>query len=96
MTGAFIVDAVRTPVAKGKVGGAYADIHPVDLHAHVLRTLVDRVGIDPVRLLVESGSTRSTSQASDCEGGGERRERTLALAARLGPRAPYGMIGRRS
>jgi hypothetical protein len=32
---------------------------------------------------------------SDCEGD-ERRERTLAFAARLGPRAPYGMIGRRS
>src|SRR5690349_10289372 len=47
MTTAVIVDAVRTPVAKGKPGGAYADVHPVDLHAHVLRALVDRTGIDP-------------------------------------------------
>jgi acetyl-CoA acyltransferase len=47
MTSAVIVDAVRTPVAKGKPGGAYSDIHPVDLHAHVLRALVDRTGIDP-------------------------------------------------
>jgi acetyl-CoA acyltransferase len=45
---AVIVDAVRTPVGKGKPGGAYSAVHPVDLHAHVLRALVDRTGIDPV------------------------------------------------
>ncbi len=44
---AFIVDAVRTPIAKGKPGGAYSETHPVDLHAHVLAALVDRTGIDP-------------------------------------------------
>ncbi|QMW66354.1 thiolase family protein [Mumia sp. ZJ1417] len=44
---AVIVDAVRTPVAKGKPTGAYASVHPVDLHAHVLRTLVERTGLDP-------------------------------------------------
>ncbi|GAA0962990.1 thiolase family protein [Kribbella koreensis] len=44
---AVIVDAVRTPIAKGKPGGAYSSVHPVDLHAHVLRALVDRTGIDP-------------------------------------------------
>jgi acetyl-CoA acyltransferase len=47
MSTAVLIDAVRTPLAKGKPGGAYADIHPVDLHAHVLRALVDRTGIDP-------------------------------------------------
>ena len=47
MSAAVIVDAVRTPLAKGKPGGAYADIHPVDLHAASLRALVDRTGIDP-------------------------------------------------
>ncbi|GAB4006013.1 acetyl-CoA C-acyltransferase [Nocardioides ultimimeridianus] len=45
---AVIVDAVRTPVAKGKPGGAYSEIHPVDLHAVSLKALVDRTGIDPV------------------------------------------------
>ncbi|TXL61420.1 acetyl-CoA C-acyltransferase [Aeromicrobium terrae] len=44
---AYIIDAVRTPVAKGKPNGAYADIHPVDLHAHTLAALVERTGIDP-------------------------------------------------
>jgi acetyl-CoA acyltransferase len=47
MTAAFIVDAVRTPIAKGKPGGAYSEIHPVDLHAHTLAALVERTGIDP-------------------------------------------------
>jgi len=47
MAEAVIVDAVRTPVAKGKSSGAYADIHPVDLHAHSLKALVERTGIDP-------------------------------------------------
>ena len=47
-TSAVIVDAVRTPVAKGKPGGAYADIHPVDLHSAALKALVERTGIDPV------------------------------------------------
>ncbi|HWU23815.1 MAG TPA: steroid 3-ketoacyl-CoA thiolase, partial [Nocardioides sp.] len=45
---AVIVDAVRTPVAKGKPGGAYSEVHPVDLHAVSLKALVDRTGIDPV------------------------------------------------
>ncbi|MFL6088867.1 MAG: acetyl-CoA C-acyltransferase [Aeromicrobium sp.] len=47
MRSAVIVDAVRTPIAKGKTDGAYAGIHPVDLHAHVLAALVERTGIDP-------------------------------------------------
>jgi acetyl-CoA acyltransferase len=45
MRDAVIVDAVRTPV--GKRNGAYKDIHPVDLSAHVLNALVERTGIDP-------------------------------------------------
>lgn len=44
---AVIVDAVRTPLAKGKPGGAYSEIHPVDLHAASLAALVERTGIDP-------------------------------------------------
>jgi acetyl-CoA acyltransferase len=42
---AVIVEAVRTPV--GKRNGAYKDVHPVDLSAHILTTLAERSGIDP-------------------------------------------------
>jgi acetyl-CoA acyltransferase len=45
MRDAVIVDAVRTPV--GKRNGAYKDVHPVDLSAHILGALVERTGIDP-------------------------------------------------
>jgi acetyl-CoA acyltransferase len=44
MRDAVIVDAVRTPV--GRRNGAYKDVHPVDLSAHVLTSLADRTGID--------------------------------------------------
>ena len=46
MRDAVIVDAVRTPV--GRRGGAYKDVHPVDLSAHILNSLVERTGIDPL------------------------------------------------
>lgn len=44
---AVIVDAVRTPIAKGNSSGAYAGVHAVDLHAHALRSLVERTALDP-------------------------------------------------
>jgi acetyl-CoA acyltransferase len=51
MREAVIVDAVRTPVGKGKAGkGALNPIHPVDLLAHSLRSVVERTGIDPERI----------------------------------------------
>jgi hypothetical protein len=50
MRDAVIVDAVRTPIGKGKPGGALHDTHPVELLAHTLRALVDRTGIDPATI----------------------------------------------
>ncbi|WP_127818104.1 thiolase family protein [Microbacterium sp. CPCC 204701] len=44
---AVIVDAVRTPVARGKVGGALSAVHPVDLLAQTLGHLMDRNPVDP-------------------------------------------------
>ncbi|WP_019877516.1 thiolase family protein [Sporichthya polymorpha] len=46
MRDAVIVDAVRTPL--GKRNGALAGVHPAELSAHVLTSLVERTGIDPV------------------------------------------------
>lgn len=48
MRDAVIVEAVRTPVGKGKANGALHGTHPVDLFAHTLREVVRRSGIDPV------------------------------------------------
>ena len=47
MREAVIIDAVRTPIGKGKPGGALSGWHPVDLLAEVLQGLVQRTGIDP-------------------------------------------------
>src|SRR4051794_41292366 len=45
MRDAVIVEAVRTPV--GKRNGGLSGVHPADLSAHVLTSLVERAGIDP-------------------------------------------------
>ncbi|MFF3191857.1 thiolase family protein [Streptomyces misionensis] len=47
MRDAVIVEAVRTPIGKGKSNGALAHVHPVQLLAHTLGALVERSGIDP-------------------------------------------------
>jgi acetyl-CoA acyltransferase len=47
MRDAVIVEAVRTPIGKGKPTGALHRVHPVDLLAHSLREVVRRSGIDP-------------------------------------------------
>jgi acetyl-CoA C-acetyltransferase len=46
MPEAYIVDAARTPV--GKRGGGLSQVHPADLGAHVIKTIVDRIDIDPM------------------------------------------------
>ena len=48
MRDAVIVEAVITPIGRGKPNGALADVNAVDLLAHSLREIVDRSGIDPV------------------------------------------------
>src|SRR3954470_20257281 len=45
-----IVSAVRSAVAKGKKEGALANVHAVDLSAHVMKAAIDRVGIDPLTI----------------------------------------------
>ncbi|MBY8858988.1 thiolase family protein [Nocardia sp. CA2R105] len=50
MRDAVIVEAVRTPIGKGKSTGALHGVHPVDLLAHSLREVVRRTGIDPAQI----------------------------------------------
>ena len=47
---AVIVEAVRTPIGKGKASGALHDVLPVDLLAHSLKEVVARAGIDPTQV----------------------------------------------
>ena len=48
MRDAVIVEAVRAPV--GKRNGGLSGVHPVDLSAHVLTSLVERAGLDPAQV----------------------------------------------
>lgn len=47
---AVIVDAVRSPMGRGKPGGALSEVHPVDLLAQILSAIVERNRIDPGRV----------------------------------------------
>jgi acetyl-CoA acyltransferase len=50
MREAVIVEAVRTPLGRGKPGGALSEIHAVDLLAHALKSVIERSGVDPLQV----------------------------------------------
>jgi len=50
MYDAVIVDAVRTPIGRGRPDGMLSGWHPVDLLAFTLSALVERVGIEPAAI----------------------------------------------
>jgi acetyl-CoA acyltransferase len=47
VTDVVIVSAIRSAVGRGKKDGALANVHAVDLSAHVMGAAVERAGIDP-------------------------------------------------
>jgi acetyl-CoA acyltransferase len=69
---AVIVDAVRSPLGRGKApkdgkpGGSLSSLHPADLLGQVMRQLVDRTGIDPE--LVDDVITGCVSQVGEQSG----------------------------
>jgi acetyl-CoA acyltransferase len=50
MPSAVIVDIVRTASGRGKPGGALSAVHPADLLATTLRSLLERTGVDPASI----------------------------------------------
>ena len=63
MREAVIVEAVRTPLGRGKQTGALYPVHAVDLGARALGALVERAGIDPA--LVEDVIMGCVSQVGE-------------------------------
>lgn len=63
MAHAVIVDLARTASGKGKPGGALSGVHPADLLATVLSTLVERNDLDPA--LVDDVIAGCVGQAGD-------------------------------
>lgn len=86
---AVVVDAIRTPVGRGKAGGALADVHPVDLLAGILETLVRRSDLDPA--LVEDVLTGCAQQVGEQSG---NIGRLAALAAGFPQTVPATTINR--
>lgn len=72
MPTAVIVDAIRSPLGRGKPakdgkpGGALSSLHPADLLGQVLRQLIERSGIDPA--LVDDVITGCVSQVGEQSG----------------------------
>ena len=87
---AVIIDAVRTPVGKGKVGGALSTLHAVDLLASSLAALMRRVDLDPATVDdVLVGCVSQVGEQSACPG------RVAWLAAGLPESVPATTIDRR-
>ena len=89
MRDAVVVDAVRTPMGKGKPGGALSGVHPVDLHAHAIRALVERTGIDPS--LVDDVISGAVGQIGEQSG---NTARWAALSAGLPESVPGVTVDR--
>jgi acetyl-CoA C-acetyltransferase len=67
MAEAVIVEALRTPIARGKQGkGALSAFHPVQLLGKIQQAVVDRAGIDPA--LVEQVVGGCVTQAGEQAG----------------------------
>ncbi|GAA1866919.1 thiolase family protein [Pseudonocardia ailaonensis] len=67
MVTAVIVDAVRTPVARGKDGGALSGVHPIELLAQTFQGLLGRHDLDPA--LVDDvliGCVNQVSEQAGC------------------------------
>ena len=47
MADAYIVDLVRTPMGRGKMGGSLSEVHPAYLGAVPVKALVERNNLDP-------------------------------------------------
>ncbi len=87
MPEAFIIDAVRTPV--GKRGGSLSTVHPADLGAHAIRSLMERTGVDPGAVDdVIFGNVDSVGPQAGCIA------RTCWLAAGLPEHVPGTTIDR--
>lgn len=72
--GAYVLDAVRTPI--GRYGKGLAGVRPDDLAAHVVRTLVDRTAeLDPARI--------EDVAFGDANGAGEDNRNVARMAALL-------------
>jgi acetyl-CoA acyltransferase len=86
---ALIVEAVRSPLVRGRADGLFSGLHPVELLAQVLRGLVDSTGIDPAAVddVIGGCVTQTGEQSSNVT-------RSAWLAAGLPQSVPATTVDR--
>lgn len=87
---AVLVAVLRTPTGKGKPSGQLAHIHPADLLAHAISSVVERSGIDPRQ--VEDVIAGCVSMVGEQ---GSNIARVAALAAGLPEQVPGTTVDRK-
>ncbi len=87
---AVIIDIVRSPFCRGRIGGALHGMHPVDLYAQVLKALISRTRVDP--RLIEDVITGCVIQVGEQAGNVGRQ---AVLAAGLPATVPAVTLDRK-
>ncbi len=89
MRDVFIVEAVRTPIGRGKEDGALHNVHPVDLLASTLNALVERAGVEKRHVEdVVAGCVTAHGEQGTCIG------RLAGLKARFPQEVPALQLNR--
>ena len=89
MRDVFIVDAVRTPIGRGKEDGALHNVHPVDLLAAALNALVEKAGVEKRHVeYIVAGCVTAHGEQGTCIG------RLAGLKARFPEEVPALQLNR--
>jgi len=89
MRDVFIVDAIRTPIGRGKEDGALHSVHPVDLLAQTLNALVDHAHVDKRHVEdIVAGCVSAHGEQGTCIG------RLAGLKARFPDEVPALQLNR--
>ncbi len=89
MTDVYIVDAVRTPIGRGKDDGMNHGIHPVDLLAKTLNALMEKSGVEKSQVEdIVAGCVTASKEQGTCIG------RLAGLKARFPEEVPALQLNR--
>jgi acetyl-CoA acyltransferase len=89
MRDVFIVEAIRTPIGRGKDDGALHGVHPVDLLARTLNALVEKAGVEKHHVEdIVAGCVTASKEQGTCIG------RLAGLKARFPQETPALQLNR--
>lgn len=89
MRDVFIIDAIRTPIGRGKPDGALHSVHPVDLLARTLNALIEKAGVEKREVEdIVAGCVTAHGEQGTCIG------RLAGLKARFPQEVPALQLNR--